>query len=252
MNYSIIIPARYGSVRFPGKLLAMLGEKTVLHHTYERAIESSAMQVIIATDDVRIQNAAKEFGATVCMTSAKHSSGTERLAEVIDQRHMEDDAVIVNLQGDEPFITPASLDQVANLLLRAPGYSISTLCHLIDDPNEITDPHIVKLVLDAAGDAVYFSRAPIPWDRDRSGNTAYYRHIGLYAYTARFLREYITLAPCDLEKVEALEQLRVLYYGKKIKVGISEEESTIGIDTPEDIQKAEKTLANKTVSIISS
>jgi len=244
MNYSIIIPARYASTRFPGKPLAMLREKTILHHVYERAIESSAIQVIIATDDERIRETAEGFGATVCMTSPEHSSGTERLAEVVDQCHIEDESVIVNLQGDEPFITPTSLDQVASLLLQAPDHGMSTLCHVIDDPDEVADPHIVKVVLDAAGDALYFSRAPIPWDRDRHGGMPYYRHIGLYAYTAEFLREYITLAPCALEKTEALEQLRVLYYGRKIKVGISEEETAIGIDTPEDLQKAEKLLGD--------
>jgi 3-deoxy-manno-octulosonate cytidylyltransferase (CMP-KDO synthetase) len=243
MNYTIIIPARYASTRFPGKPLAMLGDRTILQHVYDRAMESSAEHVIIATDDERIKEAAEAFGAVVCMTADHHASGTERLAEVVQQCHLEDDTVIVNLQGDEPFIASPTLDQVAGLLLQSAGYGMSTLAHVIDDPDEVADPHIVKVVLDGCGDALYFSRAPIPWDRDRHGGMAYYRHIGLYAYTAGFLRDYIAMTPCDLEKTEALEQLRVLYHGRKIKVGISHEETAIGIDTPEDLLKAERKLA---------
>jgi len=243
MNYTIIIPARYASSRFPGKPLAMLGDKTILQHVHERAMESSAAHVIIATDDERINEAAQSFGAATCMTSTEHSSGTERLAEVVEQCRIPDETVIVNLQGDEPFVTAASLDQVADLILQAPDYEMSTLCHSIDDPDEVADPHIVKVVLNECGDAMYFSRAPIPWDRDRHGSVSYYRHIGLYAYTARFLLHYAELAPCELEKVEALEQLRVLYHGKRIKVGITEDDSVIGIDTPEDLQKAERMIA---------
>lgn len=242
MNYTIIIPARYASTRFPGKPLAMLGDKTILQHVYERALQSSAERVIIATDDERINQAAQDFGAATCMTSTEHSSGTERLAEVVEQCSIADDTVIVNLQGDEPCITAASLDQVADLILQSPGYDMSTLCHLIDDPDEVADPHIVKVVLNECGDAMYFSRASIPWDRDRHGSVSYYRHIGLYAYTASFLRHYIELEPCELERIEALEQLRVLYHGKKIKVGITDEDSVIGIDTPEDLKKAEALL----------
>jgi 3-deoxy-manno-octulosonate cytidylyltransferase (CMP-KDO synthetase) len=161
MNYTIIIPARYASTRFPGKPLAMLGDKTILQHVYERALQSSAERVIIATDDERINQAAQDFGAATCMTSTEHSSGTERLAEVVEQCSIADDTVIVNLQGDEPFITAASLDQVADLILQSPGYDMSTLCHLIDDPDEVADPHIVKVVLNECGDAMYFSRASI-------------------------------------------------------------------------------------------
>ena len=245
MKYTIIIPARYASTRFPGKPLAMLGDKSILQHAHERALESKAEQVIIATDDERIRDAASDFGATVCMTADHHASGTERLAEVVDQYDFEDDRVIVNLQGDEPFIVASTLDQVASLLLEGHEYGMSTLCHVIEDPDEVADPHVVKVVLDDHGDAIYFSRAPIPWDRDRHGGMTYYRHIGLYAYTAGFLREYSSLTPCDLEKTEALEQLRVLYHGRKIRVGISYEETAIGIDTPDDLLKAEKQLISQ-------
>ena len=238
MNYTIIIPARYASSRFPGKPLAMLGDKVILQHVHERAMESAAEHIIIATDDERISDAATGFGAVVCMTSEHHNSGTERLAEVVEQCGLDDNTVIVNLQGDEPFIAAQTLDQVASLLLQSPGYGMSTLCHVIDDPDEVADPHIVKVVLDANSDAMYFSRAPIPWDRDRHGGMTYYRHIGLYAYTAGFLREYVAMSPCILERTEALEQLRVLYHGRKIKVGVSDEDAAIGIDTPDDLHKA--------------
>ena len=136
MNYTIIIPARYASTRFPGKPLAMLGDKTILQHVHERAMQSSAAHVIIATDDERINEVAQGFGAATCMTSTEHNSGTERLAEVVEQCRIPDETVIVNLQGDEPFVTAASLDQVANLILQAPDYEMSTLCHSIDDPDE--------------------------------------------------------------------------------------------------------------------
>lgn len=238
MNYTIIIPARYASSRFPGKPLAMLGDKIILQHVYERAMESAAEHIIIATDDERISDAASAFGAVVCMTSEHHNSGTERLAEVIEQCNLDDSSVVVNLQGDEPFIAAQTLDQVASLLLQSSGYGMSTLCHVIDDPDEVADPHIVKVVLDANSDALYFSRAPIPWDRDRHGGMTYYRHIGLYAYTAAFLREYVAMSACPLERTEALEQLRVLYHGRKIKVGVSDEDTAIGIDTPDDLHKA--------------
>ena len=242
MSFIIIIPARYASTRFPGKPLAMLGDKIILQHVYERAIQSGAEQVIVATDDARIASAASGFDATVCMTSADHASGTERLAEVVEQLQISDETVVVNLQADEPFISVDALEQVASLLLQSPDYGMSTLCHAIDEPSEVENPNIVKVVMDSDGAALYFSRAPIPWDRDARGATPYYRHIGLYAYSAKFLREYAEMPPCELEKVEALEQLRVLYHGKKIKLGVNNDKAAIGIDTPEDLKKAEKLL----------
>lgn len=243
MNYTIVIPARYASTRFPGKPLAMLGDRTILQHVYERAMLSKAEAVIIATDDERIAQTARGFGAEVCMTSDKHSSGTERLAEVMQVYSYYSDKVVVNLQGDEPFISVETIDQVAGLLLQSHGYGMATLCHVIDSPDEISDPHIVKVVLDANHDALYFSRAAIPWDRDQLKCIPVYRHIGLYAYTAGFLREYVEWPPCELEKAEALEQLRVLYHGRKIKLGITDKETAIGIDTPEDLVKAQQMLA---------
>ncbi len=246
MHYSIIIPARYASSRYPGKPLAMLGDKTILQHVYERARQTRAEQVIIATDDDRIAGEARRFGAEVCMTAESHNSGTERLAEVVDHYAFNDEKVVVNLQGDEPFIAVDMIDQVAALLLESHSYGMATLCHVIEDQHEITDPHIVKVVLDVNNDALYFSRASIPWDRDQLCCLPCYRHIGLYAYTAGFLREYMKLAPCELVKAEALEQLRVLYHGRKIKVGITAGETAIGIDTPGDLEKAKRILAANT------
>ena len=221
----------------------MLGDRTILQHVYERAKQTRAEQIIIATDVDRIAAAAREFDAEVCMTASSHNSGTERLAEVVDHYAFSDDKVVVNLQGDEPFISVETIDQVAGLLLESHNYGMATLCHVIEDQHEIADPHIVKVVLDVNNDALYFSRASIPWDRDQLCCLPCYRHIGLSAYTAGFLREYIKLAPCELEKAEALEQLRVLYHGRKIKVGITAGETAIGIDTPGDLEKAKRILA---------
>lgn len=238
MSYRIIIPARYASTRFPGKPLAMLGEKTILQHVYERACQSQADKVLIATDDERIGQAAAEFDAEVCMTSPDHESGTERLAEVVERLEMADNDVIVNVQGDEPFISIDSINQVASLLLDSSDAGMATLCHEINSEDEINNPNIVKVVMDKNDNALYFSRASIPWDRDKRSVMPVYRHIGLYAYSAGFLRRYITLSSCDLEKMEALEQLRVLYHGDRIKVGVTQEKVSIGIDTPEDLEKA--------------
>ncbi len=244
MAYTIIIPARYASTRFPGKPLAMLGDKPMLQHVYERAVSSAATQVIIATDDERIEQAAVDFGADVCMTSDQHESGTERLAEVVDVRGIEDSEVIVNLQGDEPFMPAACLDQVAQLLIDDSQCGMATLGHPLNDRTDIDNPNIVQLVTDKNGYAMYFSRAPIPWNRDepQSVGSAYVRHIGLYAYTAKFLREYSKMEACELESIEALEQLRVLWHGEKIKVAVTELDTGVGIDSPEDMEKAKNVL----------
>lgn len=246
MKYSIIIPARFASTRFRGKPLALLGDKPVLQHVYERACESQAERVIIATDDHRIEAAAVAIGAEVCVTSPDHDSGTERLAEVIRRYQMADDEIIVNVQGDEPFMPVECIDQVAELLSEDSQCGMSTLCHVISTKEEIENPHFVKVVMDEQGYAMYFSRAPIPWDRDGEEHglheSLYYRHIGLYAYTAGFLRQYIEMQPCGLEKIEALEQLRVLWHGEKIRVGITDYETGMGIDTPEDLERANAIL----------
>jgi len=242
MSYMIVIPARFASTRFPGKPLALLGDKPVLQHVYERASKSNAERVVIATDDDRIEAAAVAMGAEVCMTSPDHVSGTERLAEVVGRYQLADDQVVVNVQGDEPFMPVACMDQVASLLQEHEQCEMSTLCHVIDKKEEIENPHFVKVVMDENGNALYFSRAPIPFDRDGEEHgiraSLYYRHIGLYAYTAGFLRRYSKMDHCDLEKIEALEQLRVLWHGEKVRVGITEHDTGMGIDTPEDLERA--------------
>jgi len=249
-NYSIIIPARFTSTRFPGKPLAMLGDKPVLQHVYERACQSQAQRVIIATDDHRIEAAAIAIGAEVCMTSADHVSGSERLAEVVARQQIADSEILVNVQGDEPFIPTACIDQVAGLLAADSSCGMSTLCHAIESREEIDNPNVVKVVRDANGNALYFSRAAIPWDREGNAliesdpiKNQYFRHIGLYAYTAGFLRRYTEMPPCQLEQIEALEQLRVLWHGEKIRVAVTELDTGIGIDTPEDLQRANAVLA---------
>ena len=245
MNYTIIIPARYDSTRFPGKPLAMLGDAPLLQHVYQRAIRSAASQVIIATDDERIEQVAKDFGADVCMTSSQHQNGTMRLAEVIDTRQIDDSKIIVNLQGDEPFIPVTCLDQVAQLLAEDTRCGVATLGCPLTKPADIRNPNIVKVATDKDGYALYFSRAPIPWGQaapQSVANNIHVRHIGLYAYTAKFLRQYTQMQVCVLESMESLEQLRILWHGEKIKVAMTEQATGAGIDSPEDLQKAQSTL----------
>lgn len=246
MGFTIVIPARYASTRLPGKPLIEIKGKPMLQHVYERACASHAEQVIIATDDQRIQQVAEKFAATVCMTATTHRSGTERIAEVIDKHHIAADTIIVNLQGDEPLMPTACLDQVARSLAITPAASVATLCASITTAHELFDPHIVKVVRDAQDFALYFSRAPIPWHRDEyvstqdvlpKDGTPYYRHIGLYAYRAAYIKEYLMAEACALEQAEALEQLRVLWHGGKIIVPLAEQTPGPGIDTEADLRK---------------
>lgn len=251
MAFSIVIPARYASTRLPGKPLLPINGKPMLQHVHERACASDAHQVIIATDDQRIQQAAEQFGATVCLTAETHRSGTERIAEVIDKHNIAEDEIIVNLQGDEPLMPAICLNQVADALAEAADASISSLCAPIDTAHELFDPHIVKVVRDANDYALYFSRAPIPWHRDEyvstqdvlpSDGTPYFRHIGLYAYRAAYIKEYLQSADCPLEKAESLEQLRALWHGHRIIVPLATETPGPGIDTEADLKKVEKLL----------
>ena len=248
MNFRVIIPARYDSARLPGKPLREVAGKPMIQHVYESAVSSEAEQVIIATDDVRIQQAAEAFGATVCMTSSEHRSGTERLAEVIESMQIDDAEIIVNVQGDEPLMPTTCINQAAAALASAPQASVATLCTPIETHHELFDPHIVKLVRDRNNMALYFSRAPIPWHRDEfstgpdslpTDNTPYLRHIGLYAYRAGYIRDYVKFATCDLERAESLEQLRVMYYGGRIVCIETFEVPGPGVDTEADLEKVE-------------
>ncbi len=242
--FKVIIPARYASVRLPGKPLLEIAGKPLIRHVYERAQATAAEEVLIATDDHRIAAACRAFGAEVVMTRADHRSGTDRLAEVIAARGWPDDILVVNLQGDEPCMPPALVDQVAGNLAGHGSVGMATLAYPIVDARTLFDPHVVKVVTDAQGYALYFSRAPIPWHRDEfhDGRQAlppggqHLRHIGLYAYRSAFLTRFVAWPPAPLELAESLEQLRVLWHGEGIHVGLATEDPGPGVDTAADVQ----------------
>ncbi len=245
MSFRVLIPARFQSSRLPGKPLLDLGGKPMVQRVYELACASGAQSVVVCTDDARIRDAAEGFGATVCMTSPTHTSGTERLAEAAALLGYGADEVVVNLQGDEPLMPSALLGQVARALEGDARADMATLCVRIHTAAELFDPHVVKVVMDAEGGALYFSRAVIPWDRDAFAVTTeelperaeHYRHLGIYAYRVGYLERYVRLAPCGLEQMESLEQLRVLYHGGRIHVAEAQALPPAGIDTPHDLER---------------
>ena len=250
--FKVVIPARYASSRLPGKPLLELAGQPMLQHVYARATESGAAEIIIATDDDRIERAAEAFGAKVCMTSDQHESGTERLAEVAEHYAWDDDVIVVNLQGDEPLMPPHLIDQVAADLASHQDAMIATLAYPLEASLNEADPHVVKVVLDETGYAMYFSRAPIPWHRDPhetgkgiAGSNPVLHHLGLYAYRAGFLRHYSQLTPSPLEVYEKLEQLRALWHGLRIHVGIADEIPGPGVDTEADLQRVTELLASR-------
>lgn len=248
MHFHIAIPARYASQRLPGKPLIPLAGKPMLQHVWERAMESGIGNVVIATDDERIREAVGLFGAEVIMTSPEHASGSDRLAEVCRRLEWQDEDIVVNLQGDEPLTPPALLRQVAENLAEYTDASIATLCTPITTAGQMFDPHVVKVVRDERDFALYFSRAPIPWERDaldmETQPTALcFRHIGLYAYRVGYLKTFAQTAPCALEQVERLEQLRALWHGARIHVAEALERPAHGVDTPEDVATVEALLA---------
>lgn len=253
MSYHIIIPARYTSVRLPGKPLRMIAGKSLLAHVIESAQRSQAERIIVATDDQRIIDAALDYDVETCLTSAQHNSGTERIHEVIEKFDLADDTVIVNMQGDEPLMPSSCLDQLGLALAQDTGAEMATLSAPMENAEEIFDPNVVKLVCDQQGNALYFSRAPIPWERDAFMHTPpalsslahFQRHIGLYAYRAGFVRQYISWGSCELEQIESLEQLRVLYHGEKIKVVAAGEVPGPGVNTEEELQRAEAILLQR-------
>lgn len=228
-----VIPARYASSRFPGKALATLNSKTMLQHVWERVSMARYLtDAIIATDDQRIFDEARRFGARVRMTRADHVSGTDRVAEIASS---EDAELIVNIQGDEPLIDPAAIDAAVLPLTHEPAIQMGTLKKKIEDPREVNDPNVVKVVTDRFHNAIYFSRSTIPHIRG-GGDAIYYKHIGLYVYRRDFLLRYSDLPICPLEEAERLEQLRALENGFKIRVVETEYES-LGVDTPEDLAR---------------
>lgn len=263
-EFIAVIPARFASSRLPGKPLAEIAGEPMLVHVWRRASRSGASRVVVATDDPRIAQAMAPLGAEVVMTRADHPSGTDRLAEVAEQLRLDDDAVLVNVQGDEPLIPPALIDQVAERLFDDPGASIATLAEPITEAAVLFNPNVVKVVRGQDGRALYFSRSPIPWDREswdrefgdrESGGReaitgspeplkgdVWLRHIGLYAYRAAFLAEYGNWLPSPLERLEQLEQLRALHHGHAIQVALARESHPAGVDTAEDLARVRALL----------
>jgi 3-deoxy-manno-octulosonate cytidylyltransferase (CMP-KDO synthetase) len=246
MKFTVVIPARYASTRLPAKPLKMIAGKPMIQHVYERACQSQAANVIIATDDSRIEDAAKKFGAHVCMTSVNHTSGTDRLQEVVTKLQLNSDAIVVNVQGDEPLIPAEVINQVANNLASMKNASMATLSEPIHTLEDFKNPNIVKVVSDQQGRALYFSRAPIPWPRDHFSNPqvttlpAHFpvqRHIGIYAYKVGLLHEFIRWQPAPLELIESLEQLRVMWNGGVIHVAQAVCGVPGGVDTEEDLAR---------------
>jgi 3-deoxy-manno-octulosonate cytidylyltransferase (CMP-KDO synthetase) len=245
MTYRIVIPARYGSERLPGKPLLDLGGKPMVVRAAEAAARSGAAQTVVATDDERVLQAVRAAGFEAVLTRPDHPSGTDRLSEVARLEGWPDDEVVINLQGDEPLMPPAVLDQLAAALTGKPAVACATLCEPIRSMDELNNPNLVKVVRDAGDLALYFSRAPVPWDRDTFGVSApelpsgpnWWRHIGVYAYWVRTLHRFVELPPGRLEAVERLEQLRLLEQGMSILVEAACEEVPGGVDTPEDLAR---------------
>jgi 3-deoxy-manno-octulosonate cytidylyltransferase (CMP-KDO synthetase) len=251
VDFKVVIPARYASTRLPGKPLIEIAGKPMIQHVYERACESGAGEVVIATDDQRIAERAVAFGAEVCMTAASHRSGTDRIAEVVECKGWSIDEIVVNLQGDEPSMPAVLVAQVASDMHAHGRADMTTLSAPITEREILFDPHVVKVVTDLEGYALYFSRAPIPWHRDEfvAGegplpmDVGFARHIGLYAYRAGFLKQYVSWPPAPIEQAESLEQLRVLWHGGRIHVTAATVEPGHGVDTKEDLTRAAAQLS---------
>ena len=247
LDFNVVIPARISSTRLPGKPLLDIGGKPMVIRVAEQAAQSGAQQIVIATDHESIFSAALQSGFNACMTRADHSSGTDRIAEVVAQKGWSDDTIVVNVQGDEPLIPPALISAVAQHLHDHPECAIATACHPIHDEASMRNPNVVKAVLDKNGNALYFSRAQIPYPRDvfaQGGALPHdlpiLRHIGIYAYRASFLRAFGQLAPAAIEQVEALEQLRALWHGYQIGVTITKDAPPNGVDTEADLLTVRK------------
>jgi 3-deoxy-manno-octulosonate cytidylyltransferase (CMP-KDO synthetase) len=244
MSFRVVIPARFDSSRLPGKVLLPLAGKPMLQWVHERARSARADEVLVATDDDRIATAARGFGAEVVMTARTHLSGSDRIAEVAAARGWQDADIVVNVQGDEPLIPPAIIDQVAQLLAANPRADIATLAARIDAIADFNDPNNVKVACDATGRALYFSRAAIPWNRDAAATLTHasLRHIGIYAYRVAALRRLAALPPGRLEQIEKLEQLRALENGMEIRVALAAERPLADVNTAADLERAERAL----------
>ena len=250
MSFNVIIPARFASSRLHGKPLMDIHGKPMVYWTWQQAIQSGAARVVIATESAQVKQACLSFGAEVCLTSDQHQSGTERIAEVIDQLRLMDNEIIVNLQGDEPMLPPDLIHQVAQALDGRHDVFMATLCEPIEDLETLFSPHAVKVSRNIDNFAINFSRAPLPWARDEfaqepkslPANWHYKRHIGLYAYRAGFVKRYIAWPECDLELVERLEQLRVLWHGERILVEDALMDAGIGVDTQAQLDKVRQLM----------
>jgi 3-deoxy-manno-octulosonate cytidylyltransferase (CMP-KDO synthetase) len=249
IKFVVAIPSRFESVRLPGKSLLDIAGKPMIQWVYERASQSGAAEVIVATDDLRIVEACQKFGAEVCMTSMSHTSGTSRLGEVAQQRGWDDRTIVVNVQGDEPLMPSELIDQVAETLAQDSKAEMSTLMTAISEPEDLNNPNVVKVVTNREGYALYFSRAPIPVDRDQEDELSfqrglhYGRHVGIYAYRVGFLQRFCLLPPCEYEQVESLEQLRALYHGHLIRVGYVHCTMGRGVDTEADLEEVRRQMA---------
>jgi 3-deoxy-manno-octulosonate cytidylyltransferase (CMP-KDO synthetase) len=245
-EFLVVIPARLGSTRLPRKPLADIGGKPMVIRVAERAQQSLAQSVVVATDSPEIQAACDEHRIECLLTSADHPTGTDRIAEVAQLLKLPPDTLVVNVQGDEPLIPPELINQVAQTLADHSACAISTIAVPIEDDAEITNPNVVKVVLNRSGEAMYFSRAAIPFirDPDTAGKITHLRHLGIYAYRADFLQAYTRLDPAPPEQAEALEQLRALWNGYRIAVHTATEAPPAGVDTPEDLERVRKVLAN--------
>jgi 3-deoxy-manno-octulosonate cytidylyltransferase (CMP-KDO synthetase) len=250
-QFTVLIPARYASTRLPGKPLLDIGGKPMVVRVAERARASGAARVVVATDDERIRAAVADHGIDALMTRSSHPTGTDRLAEAAAQLGLDDEAIVVNVQGDEPLLDPELIRTVADTLSAHADAAIATACHPIDDPAEAFNPNVVKVVLDRDGYALYFSRATIPWARDGFAaapkkipqGMPLYRHYGLYAYRVSFLRYFPSLSPATIERFEALEQLRALWHGHRIIVSITRGAPAPGVDTEEDLERVRARFA---------
>ena len=250
--FHVVIPARFASTRLPGKVLLPIAGKPMVVRVAEQSAQSGAQQIWIATDHQSIVAAVHEYGFKACLTHVHHISGTDRIAEVVEQLGWPDDTIVVNVQGDEPLMPPELISAVAQHLHDHPECAIATACHPTHDEEAMRNPNIVKVVLDKHSNALYFSRAPIPYPRDALGTTlpenlTVLRHIGIYAYRAGFLRAFRNLAPAAIEQIESLEQLRALWHGYKIGVTVSADAPPSGVDTEQDLHATRKLFDSKRI-----
>jgi len=237
VSFIVVIPSRFGATRLPGKPLAMIAGRPMIVHVAERALESGAGRVVVATDDERIASAVEGSGAQACMTRTGHPSGTDRIAEAVEQLRLGDDEIVVNVQGDEPLMPPSLIQQVATALAGASGADMATACHPARD-GDADNPDVVKVVRDENGFALYFSRAPIPFVRSAAdAEGGHLRHVGIYAYRAGFIRRFTAWPSCSLERLESLEQLRALWHGARVLVVDADEVAPAAVDTAEDLAK---------------